>query len=137
MARHALYHEARERNPRRWSGSTRNWTPASAVTLNPERDMLIQAAGGANLTKSGGQPRFKGRRGSMASESEVIETTVGMVAAELAQRGLDAHDRVTVTIEADELIRAGAPHASSRPGLAMMAVSWLGLHCPSWSAQHL
>ena len=42
----------------------------------------------------------------MASESEVIETTIGKVAAEFAQRGLDAHDRIIVTIEADELIRA-------------------------------
>ena len=25
--RHALYCQARERNPRRWSGNTRNWTP--------------------------------------------------------------------------------------------------------------
>ena len=38
MARHALYQEARERNPRRWSGLTRNWTPVTVVTLNPERD---------------------------------------------------------------------------------------------------
>jgi len=40
----------------------------------------------------------------MASRHEVIETTVGKVAAELAKRGLDAHDRITVTIDADELI---------------------------------
>jgi hypothetical protein len=40
----------------------------------------------------------------MTSESEVIETTVNMVAAELARRGLDPHDRVTITIEPDELI---------------------------------
>jgi hypothetical protein len=40
----------------------------------------------------------------MASRSEVIETTVDKVAAELARRGLDPHDRVTITIEADELI---------------------------------
>jgi putative transposase len=37
-ARHAVYQSARERNPRRWSGKTRNWTPVSIVTLNPERD---------------------------------------------------------------------------------------------------
>src|SRR5262249_58958546 len=43
MARHALYQEARERNPRRWSGSTRNWAPATAVTPNPERNMPIHA----------------------------------------------------------------------------------------------
>jgi hypothetical protein len=40
----------------------------------------------------------------MASRSEVIETTVDKVAAELARPGLDPHDRVTITIEADELI---------------------------------
>lgn len=35
---------------------------------------------------------------------EVIETTVSQATAELAKRGLDAHDRVTITIEPDELI---------------------------------
>jgi len=40
----------------------------------------------------------------MSSEGEVIETTVGKVAAELAQRGLDPDDRITITIEPDELI---------------------------------
>lgn len=43
-ARRALYVSAREANPRRWSGPTRNWTPAGAVTLNPERDSVINAA---------------------------------------------------------------------------------------------
>jgi hypothetical protein len=37
-------------------------------------------------------------------KSEVIETTVDKVAVELAQRGLDPHDRVTITIEPHELI---------------------------------
>jgi len=40
----------------------------------------------------------------MSSESEVIETTVSKVATELARRGLDPEDRVTITIEPDELI---------------------------------
>jgi hypothetical protein len=40
----------------------------------------------------------------MSSRSEVIETTVGNVAAELVRRGLDPHDRVTITIEPDELV---------------------------------
>lgn len=35
--RHALYQVARERHPRRWTTTTRNWTPIGAVTLNPER----------------------------------------------------------------------------------------------------
>jgi hypothetical protein len=40
----------------------------------------------------------------MSSQSEVIETTVSKVAAELARRGLDPDDRVTITIEPVELI---------------------------------
>jgi hypothetical protein len=38
------------------------------------------------------------------ARSEVIETTVDKVAAELARRGLDPKDRVTITIEPDEMI---------------------------------
>jgi hypothetical protein len=37
-------------------------------------------------------------------KAEVTETTVSEVAAELARRGLDPHDHVTITIEPDELI---------------------------------
>ena len=37
-------------------------------------------------------------------KGEVIETTVGEVAAELTRRGLDPHDHVTITIDPDELI---------------------------------
>jgi hypothetical protein len=40
----------------------------------------------------------------MSSRGEVIETTVSKVAAELARSGLDPDDRVTITIEPDELI---------------------------------
>ncbi len=42
-ARHELYLKARERNPRRWSGATRNWSHIQAVTLNPERDSVVKA----------------------------------------------------------------------------------------------
>ena len=41
-ARHVLYTEARQLNPARWSGATRNWAPAGAVTLNPERDSVVK-----------------------------------------------------------------------------------------------
>jgi hypothetical protein len=41
-ARHQIYLRARERNPARWSGNTRNWSPISAVTLNPERDVVVR-----------------------------------------------------------------------------------------------
>ena len=40
----------------------------------------------------------------MPQRAEAIETTVGELAAELTRRGLDSHDRVTVTIHPDELI---------------------------------
>ena len=42
-ARHALYAKARELNPARWSGTTRNWSPMGAVTLNPERDCIVKS----------------------------------------------------------------------------------------------
>jgi transposase InsO family protein len=41
--RHDLYIQARELNPARWSGATRNWSPAGPVTLNPERDSVVAA----------------------------------------------------------------------------------------------
>lgn len=34
--RKALYEQAKARNPLRWSGDTRNWTPPTEVWLNPE-----------------------------------------------------------------------------------------------------
>ena len=40
----------------------------------------------------------------MAFDNKTIETTAGNVAAKLARLGLDPWDRVTATIEADELI---------------------------------
>jgi len=49
-ARHELYLRTRERNPARWSGTTPNWSPISAVTLNPERDSVIKTQlDGGNL----------------------------------------------------------------------------------------
>lgn len=42
-ARHDLYQQARQINPRRWSGRTRNWQPLEVVTLNPEREPLQHA----------------------------------------------------------------------------------------------
>jgi len=42
--------------------------------------------------------------GDVIGKGEVIETTVSKVAAELVRRGLDPDDRVTITIEPDELI---------------------------------
>jgi transposase InsO family protein len=41
-ARNDLYQLARERNPRRWSRDTRDWNPIGPVTLNPERESIVQ-----------------------------------------------------------------------------------------------
>jgi transposase InsO family protein len=41
--RHGLYQQARERNPRRWSRDTRDWSHIAVVTLNPEREAIVQA----------------------------------------------------------------------------------------------
>ena len=40
-ARRALYVQARERNPRRWSCNTRDWSPVGMVTLNPEGEIAV------------------------------------------------------------------------------------------------
>ncbi len=65
IARHAVDQDARQRNPQRWSGSTRNWTPAGAVTLNPERDIVVRAATSQiQLSGSIGEPAFPPRPGS-------------------------------------------------------------------------
>jgi putative transposase len=37
-ARETVYAEAKERNPSRWSGDTRNWSKVGSVALNPERE---------------------------------------------------------------------------------------------------
>jgi hypothetical protein len=67
-ARHALYQQARERNPRRWSGRTRNWSPIGAVTLNPERDSVTAAAiSNTRLSGSTGGPAFPSRAGALAA----------------------------------------------------------------------
>lgn len=42
QARHQTYLQARERNPVRWSGCTRDWSPIDVVTLNPEREAVIR-----------------------------------------------------------------------------------------------
>jgi transposase InsO family protein len=47
-ARHVLYATARELNPARWSGNTRNWLPIGAVTLNPERDCIVKSHSAGN-----------------------------------------------------------------------------------------
>ncbi len=40
--RHALYQQAKQQRPERWSGMTRNWSQVGAVALNPEREILLR-----------------------------------------------------------------------------------------------
>jgi putative transposase len=42
--RHDLYQRARGLNPERWTRSTRNWTPAGTVILNPQGASEVAAA---------------------------------------------------------------------------------------------
>lgn len=43
-ARDVLYNQARALNPRRWSRHTRDWQPIGPVTLNPERESIVNTA---------------------------------------------------------------------------------------------
>lgn len=47
-ARHALSLQAQQRNPARWSGTTRNWSPIGAATLHPGRDCIVKTHSAAN-----------------------------------------------------------------------------------------
>jgi putative transposase len=38
--RHAVYENAKQQRPERWSGDTRNWTPVGPMMLNPEREEI-------------------------------------------------------------------------------------------------
>jgi putative transposase len=40
--REAVYERAKNLNPRRWSGDTRNWEVAGAVSLNPGKLQEIE-----------------------------------------------------------------------------------------------
>jgi putative transposase len=63
-SRHALYQQARQRDPRRWTRQTRNWTPVNIVTLNPEKRSVTHAAlSQVQLSSSIGEPAFPSRPG--------------------------------------------------------------------------
>ena len=42
--RRKVYSEARNKNPDRWSGQTRNWQPIAVVRLNPEKNETLEEA---------------------------------------------------------------------------------------------
>ncbi len=39
-SRERIYREAQQKNPERWSGKTRDWTPIEKVTLNPQQETI-------------------------------------------------------------------------------------------------
>ena len=41
LAMGRVYQEARQRTPRRWTRSTRNWNPVGPVALNPDREAVL------------------------------------------------------------------------------------------------
>ena len=43
LNRQAVYQAAKQRNPKRWSGETRNWCPIGEVWLNPENQGIKKA----------------------------------------------------------------------------------------------
>lgn len=43
--REAIYEAARQRNPRRWSGKTRDWKPVEMVELNPVKEVTPEMTG--------------------------------------------------------------------------------------------
>jgi hypothetical protein len=89
---------ARSRNPQRWSGQTRNWKPVGAVTLNPEREIIIRAATTQILLSGSiGEPAFPSRPGS----AHAAERNAG-----------DGRSRAT---------RSHAQRALSRASMARMA----------------
>jgi len=42
--RHHVYERAKARSPERWSGNTRDWSPAGDVALNPEKEEIKEVA---------------------------------------------------------------------------------------------
>jgi transposase InsO family protein len=88
-ARHELYQRARQSNPQRWSRQTRNWTPVAAVTLNPERDTVVQAAAWRNqLSGSAKAPAFPSRPDSASAMARNAGEARSTAARSHAQRPL-------------------------------------------------
>ena len=80
------------RNPQRWSGQTRNWTPVGAVTLNPERDIVVRAATSQiQLSGSIGEPA--------GAEAPMIPPTI----ARISPAGMERGQTVTFTIDGRSL----------------------------------
>jgi putative transposase len=120
-ARHDLYQQAREANPRRWSGPTRNWTPIGAVTLNPERDSVLAATTQSLLSGSTDEPALLSRPGDLAATARSGGDGVGLQSrptvatrshAQRSQHGEAGEDR---TFAAASTVAASSVGERHRP----------------------
>jgi putative transposase len=115
-ARHVLYRQAREANPRRWSGPTRNWTPIGAVTLNPERDGVVQEAGSkVSLSGSTGRPAFPPRPGAASALARSEGDERRAATRSHAQRSEHGEDGEHRTFPAASTGAASQPVAAASP----------------------
>jgi hypothetical protein len=114
-ARHALYQQARETHPRRWSGPTRNWTPIGTVTLNPERDSVVAAALQPMLSGSTDEPALPSRSGGLAAAARSGGDGRRAATRGHAQRG--EH-------------REAAEHRTFTAASTVAASPAVGRHCP-------
>jgi hypothetical protein len=114
-ARHAVYQAARERNPRRWSRHTRNWTPVAAVTLNPERDAAARVAPSkVPLSGSIGTPAFPSRLGNALATARSEGDGRSGAAHSHAQRSEHGEDGEHRTFPAASTV-AGSPLIGRKP----------------------
>jgi putative transposase len=117
-ARHAVYQDARRRNPQRWSGPTRNWTPVGVVTLNPERDAVVRAATSQiQLSGSIGEPAFPSRPGSAEATERNEGDGRSRATRSHAQRREHGEDGEHRTFSAGSTVAhsspVGSPHLST------------------------
>ena len=114
-ARHAVYQRARQRNPRRWSGQTRNWTPITVVTLNPERDAVVQATvSQIQLSGSIGEPAFPSRPGNAPATERNGGAGRSAATRSHAQRSEHGEDGEHRTFPAVSTVAHSAPIRGSR-----------------------
>lgn len=52
VKRKAVYQAARDRNPKRWTGGTRNWESIQAVHLNPDKTKANQKTNAEEITRN-------------------------------------------------------------------------------------
>lgn len=70
--RSVVYEKAKRRNPRRWSGKTRNWTPITEVFLNPPKHKSeIQAEFSVDVTTPTPPPEISAVSGAVEPFSDI------------------------------------------------------------------